>query len=195
MVLRMKNATGDTKNKIIDAAYRVLAEQGFEKASTKEIAKQAGISQGLINYYFSSKEDLMFEIFHLESARYIEEMNKISEIPLNENFIRHALAVPKNMVHQYPDWHRLRFELFAIGLRSEAGRKEIQQSLEAGKQQVLKSLNMLPLKESINKKALASIINVTIDGLALEQMADPDFDIDTAYLTLIDLLETYLIKN
>jgi AcrR family transcriptional regulator len=191
----MKSATGDTKNKIIDAAYQVLAEQGFEKASTKEIAKQAGISQGLINYYFSSKEDLMFEIFHLESTRYIEEMNKISEIPLNENFIRQALAVPKNMVHQYPDWHRLRFELFAIGLRSEAGRKEIQQSLEAGKQQVLKSLNMLPINESINKKALASIINITIDGLALEQMADPDFDIDAAYLTLIELIETYLLKR
>lgn len=191
----MKSAAGDTKNKIIDAAYRVLAEQGFEKASTKEIAKQAGISQGLINYYFSSKEDLMFEIFHLESTRYIEEMNKISEIPLDENFIRQALAVPKNMVHQYPDWHRLRFELFAIGLRSEAGRKEIQQSLEAGKQQVLKSLNMLPINESINKKALASIINITIDGLALEQMADPDFDIDAAYLTLIELLETYLLKR
>ncbi|OAS21563.1 TetR/AcrR family transcriptional regulator [Paenibacillus oryzisoli] len=191
----MKRATGDTKNKIIDAAYQVLAEQGFEKASTKEIAKQAGISQGLINYYFSSKEDLMFEIFHLESTRYIEEMNKISEIPLNENFIRQALAVPKNMVHQYPDWHRLRFELFAIGLRSEAGRKEIQQSLEAGKQQVLKSLNLLPINESINKQALASIINITIDGLALEQMADPDFDIDAAYLTLIELIETYLLKR
>lgn len=192
--MKIKNVNGDTKSKIVEAAYQVLAEQGFEKASTKEIAKQAGISQGLINYYFSSKEDLMFEIFHLESARYIEEMNKISEIPLNKNFIRHALAVPQNMVHQYPDWHRLRFELFAIGLRSEAGRKEIQQSLEAGKQQVLKTLNMMPLRENINKKALASIINVTIDGLALEQMADPDFDLDAAYVTLAQLLETYLAK-
>ena len=173
----------------------MLAEQGFEKASTKEIAKKAGISQGLINYYFKSKEDLMFEIFHLESKRYIEEMNKVSDIPLDREFIRNALAVPKNMVYQYPDWHRLRFELFAIGLRSEAGRKEIQQSLDAGKQQVLKSLDMLPIKESINKKALAAIINVTIDGLALEQMADPDFDIDAAYLTFAELLEAYLLKS
>lgn len=192
--MKIKGASGDTKSKIVDAAYRVLAEQGFEKTSTKEIAKQAGISQGLINYYFSSKEDLMFEIFHLESARYIEEMNKISDIPLNDNFVRHALAVPKNMVQEYPDWHRLRFELFAIGLRSEAGRKKIQQSLEAGKEQVLKTLSMMPLKENMNKKALASIINVTIDGLALEKMADPDFDMDAAYLTLIELIETYLAK-
>lgn len=190
----MKAATGDTKSKIVDAAYRVLAEQGFEKTSTKEIAKQAGISQGLINYYFSSKEDLMFEIFHLESIRYIEEMNKISEIPLNEHFISRALDIPKNMVHRYPDWHRLRFELFAIGLRSEAGREKIQQSLNAGNAQVLKTLSTMPLKESINKKALASIINVTIDGLALEKMADPDFDMDAAYLTLTELLETYLAQ-
>ncbi|MBJ6364081.1 TetR/AcrR family transcriptional regulator [Paenibacillus sp. GCM10012307] len=188
----MKGATGDTKRKIVEAAYRVLAEQGFEKTSTKEIAKQAGISQGLINYYFVSKEDLMFEIFHLESVRYMEEMHKISEITLDKNFIRHALAVPQNMVHEYPDWHRLRFELFAIGLRSEAGRKKIRQSLEAGKGEVLKTLSLLPLKEGVNQKALASIINITIDGLALEKMADPDFDMDAAYLTLSELLEAYL---
>ncbi|OMF21103.1 hypothetical protein BK133_28940 [Paenibacillus sp. FSL H8-0548] len=188
----IKGPNGDTKSKIVDAAYQVLAEQGYDKSSMKEIAKQAGISQGLINYYFPSKEDLMFEIFHLESSRYIEEMNKISEIPMNESFLRNALEVPKNMVNEYPDWHRLRFELFAIGLRSDAGRMEIQKSLEAGRQQVLKTMNMLPIRETINKKALASIINVTIDGLALEQMADPNFDIDAAYHTFAELLETYL---
>lgn len=190
----MKQQTGATQSKIVDAAYQVLAEQGFEKTSMKEIAKHAGISQGLINYYFPSKEDLLFEVFRLESARYIEEMQKISDIPLNESFMRLALAVPKNMVNAYPDWHRLRFELFAIGLRSEAGRKEIRKSLEAGRNQVLQTMNMLPIKEDINKKALASIINVTIDGLALEQMANPDFDIDAAYDTLAELLETYLSR-
>jgi AcrR family transcriptional regulator len=170
----------------------VLAEQGYDKASMKEIAKEAGVAQGLINYYFPSKEDLMFEIFHMESLRYAEEMDKISVISMNESFIRNALEVPKNMVHAYPDWHRLRFELFAIGLRSEAGRKEIQKSLEAGRQHVLRSLNMLPNSANINKKAMASIINVVIDGLALEQMADPKYDIDAAYSTLAELLETYL---
>lgn len=193
-MVSIKEKTGDTKSKIVDAAYQVLAEQGFEKTSMKEIAKQAGISQGLINYYFPSKEDLMFEVFHLESARYIEEMNKISEIPINEDFLRLALSVPKNMVNAYPDWHRLRFELFAIGLRSEAGRMEIRKSLEAGRQQVLQTMNMLPMRDDINKKALASIINVTIDGLALEQMADRNFDIDAAYNTLAELLEIYLSK-
>lgn len=73
-----RKADGDTRAKIIDAAYKVLADIGHDKASMKEIAKEAGVAQGLINYYFPSKEDLLFELFHTETSRYCDEMMKIA---------------------------------------------------------------------------------------------------------------------
>jgi len=47
------------RNQILDAAARVFAERGFHRASTREIARAAGISEGTIYNYFSSKADLV----------------------------------------------------------------------------------------------------------------------------------------
>ena len=46
------------RNQILDAAAAVFAEKGFHRATTKEIAKTAGVSEGTIYNYFASKADL-----------------------------------------------------------------------------------------------------------------------------------------
>ena len=47
---------------IIDAAAQVFAEKGFHRATTREIASAAGVSEGTIYNYFDSKADLMIGI-------------------------------------------------------------------------------------------------------------------------------------
>lgn len=47
------------KAQILEAAAKVFAEKGFHRASTKEIAKAAGISEGTIYNYFESKQALL----------------------------------------------------------------------------------------------------------------------------------------
>jgi AcrR family transcriptional regulator len=50
------------RNQILDAAAAVFAEKGFHQATTKEIAKTAGVSEGTIYNYFDSKADLLIGI-------------------------------------------------------------------------------------------------------------------------------------
>jgi len=50
------------KEKIIQAAMKVFAEHGFFKAPVRLIAVQAGVSKGLIFWYFRSKNELIKEI-------------------------------------------------------------------------------------------------------------------------------------
>jgi AcrR family transcriptional regulator len=47
---------------ILDAAATVFAEKGFHRATTKEIARVAGVSEGTIYNYFDSKDDLLIGI-------------------------------------------------------------------------------------------------------------------------------------
>jgi AcrR family transcriptional regulator len=49
----------DRREQIIDAALRVFARQGFKGSTNKDIAKEAGITPGLIYHYFESKEELL----------------------------------------------------------------------------------------------------------------------------------------
>lgn len=48
-----------TKDRILDAALRVLAEQGIARASARVIAAEAGVAQGLVFYHFGSVEELL----------------------------------------------------------------------------------------------------------------------------------------
>ncbi len=53
----------DRREQIMDAALRVFAKKGFANASNKDIAREAGITPGLIYHYFKSKEALLRAIF------------------------------------------------------------------------------------------------------------------------------------
>lgn len=48
----------DARKKIINAAAKLFAEQGFNGTSTREIAKSSGANLSLISYYFGGKEGL-----------------------------------------------------------------------------------------------------------------------------------------
>jgi AcrR family transcriptional regulator len=50
------------RNQILDAAAGVFAEKGFHRATTREIAAQAGVSEGTIYNYFASKADLLISM-------------------------------------------------------------------------------------------------------------------------------------
>jgi AcrR family transcriptional regulator len=50
------------RSQIVDIAIQTIATQGFSQASLAEIAKEAGISKGVISYHFDGKEDLVEEI-------------------------------------------------------------------------------------------------------------------------------------
>jgi AcrR family transcriptional regulator len=187
-----KHTDTDKKAKIIDAAYKVLSEQGYDKASMKEIAREAGVAQGLINYYFPAKEGLLFELFHQETCRYCAEMEKVSELPLTPEWVQEAMKLHMNLVEEHPEWQRLRFELFAIGLRSDTGSEEIALSLRQARDQAVRAMDRLPIGGGARLDALAGVIVAALDGLSLQQMSDPEFDAAAAYATLADMLEHYL---
>jgi len=47
---------------IIECAIAAIAELGYAQASLSQIAKRAGISTGVISYYFAGKDDLIHEV-------------------------------------------------------------------------------------------------------------------------------------
>jgi len=52
----------DTKNRIIDSAKKLFAEQGYLKTTVVDISKQAGLSEAALYEYFQGKEDLLLTI-------------------------------------------------------------------------------------------------------------------------------------
>jgi AcrR family transcriptional regulator len=54
---------------IMGAVIDCIAEQGLEALTIDAVAVEAGMSKGVVNYYFSSKRDLLLQSFELFRIR------------------------------------------------------------------------------------------------------------------------------
>ena len=69
------------REQILGAATRVFAEKGFSRATTREVAREAGVSEGTIYNYFEDKEALLMAI-----------MDKLNETERRADDFREGLA-------------------------------------------------------------------------------------------------------
>lgn len=67
----------ETKEKIMQATIRVASARGFANTRTAEIAKEAGVSEGLIFKYYPSKSHLFAEIINLNFGKLKEGIETI----------------------------------------------------------------------------------------------------------------------
>ena len=58
MAKRFENNEGDGRARLIEAALRLFAERGFDGVTVRDLATASGVSVGLINHHFGSKEGL-----------------------------------------------------------------------------------------------------------------------------------------
>ena len=170
----------------MDAAYEVLAEKGYDDTTFKEIARSANVAQGLIHYYFGSKDRLLLEVLKEASERTREEMQRFVAALPEERPRRgmSVLAQQKHRVSHQPEWYRLRFELFALGMRKPELLPSVGELLAKGRRGVGEVLGRLAGKEIADQEALSAVMLACFDGLALQKLGDPDFDLDGAYRVL-----------
>src|SRR5581483_10479047 len=58
----------ETKQKILDAAERLIAEQGYDATSLRQIIGEAGVNLASIHYHFGSKEELLQAVVERRAA-------------------------------------------------------------------------------------------------------------------------------
>jgi AcrR family transcriptional regulator len=64
----------DKKQRIMNSAIKVIAEKGYNGASTALIAKEAGVSQGIIFHYFGNKEELFWTMLKEKAELFEREL-------------------------------------------------------------------------------------------------------------------------
>ena len=62
-------AAGDKRERILDAAERIFARDGFFAAKVADVAREAGVADGTIYLYFKSKDDLLISLFESRMER------------------------------------------------------------------------------------------------------------------------------
>lgn len=68
----------ERKKQLLQVALDVFIEKGYYGTSTREIARRAGVSSGLLFHYFSNKESIYLELIKIG----VEEMKIDTEIAM-----------------------------------------------------------------------------------------------------------------
>ena len=67
------------KHDIIKAATHLFSYQGFERTSTRQIIREAGISDPLLYYHFKSKDDLYIQIVNITFEKYFSRIESLPQ--------------------------------------------------------------------------------------------------------------------
>ena len=101
------------KEKIVQAALKLFAEEGFKTTSTSNIAKEAGVSEGLIFRHFKNKNGLLEAIQQMADIKiqsiYADIINE--EDP--KELIRRAIDMGSKLTESEQDQHiwKLRYKV------------------------------------------------------------------------------------
>src|SRR5205085_11106610 len=67
----------NTKERIIAAASKALAEKGYEATTLREISREAQAAPGLVHYYFGGKDELLVEVLQASGQRFHQRMERL----------------------------------------------------------------------------------------------------------------------
>jgi AcrR family transcriptional regulator len=73
-MLNSTNAHEPTRRRVLSAAVETILEEGFYRASSNRIAERAGVSWGVIQYHFGSREQLLLAVATEGSAHLLESV-------------------------------------------------------------------------------------------------------------------------
>ena len=99
-----------TRERILDAALDLFSELSFEGATTREIAARAGVTQPLLNYHFSSKDELwraavdgLFESLNRVLSERVEGLRGVGEVTVARLLVREFIYFSAS----HPQLHRI----------------------------------------------------------------------------------------
>lgn len=78
----MGKKRGQKYEQIIDAAVKVIAENGYHHSQVSKIAKEADVADGTIYLYFKNKEDILISLFEEKMGNFVDKIQeKLSGVP------------------------------------------------------------------------------------------------------------------
>jgi len=169
--------TVDTRAKILQAAFTVLGRQGYENTSIKEIAEEAGVAQGLVHYYFKSKQHLMLGVL----AEVCQKM-ELKEVS-GEAGARAAFDNFKVMLRESRDTHALYLQLIAVGIHDKEVGAGVLDFVSTDRAHVEDIARQVLAERELSPAAAGPIAGVVwgaILGIMIQHLIDPGFKADEA---------------
>lgn len=162
----------EKQNTIFLAAAKEFATKGYEKASTNNIVKDAGIGKGMLFYYFGSKLDLYIAVLkqlQVELGNLVEGMAIPEGVGVIETFEQLTKA-KMQAVMEKPVWFDLVTRIYvhpeelSIAPEIQKAFGDMRQAREKRTQELFLKADMSRLRKDIPQERLMQHISFVMEG-------------------------------
>ncbi len=176
-----RGLTGEKAQRIVEAMRHSVARRGAAGSTFDHVSREAGVSRGLLHYYFGTKEKLLVEAARRDCELRIEALEQqLAGAQTADDFVALLAANLQQTIHDDPDFVTLLFELFTLSRRNEEIASEyvrlVRHTRErlAGVLAAAQAEGVLQLHAAPD--AAADILFSLGDGFAMRLIAEPERD-------------------
>ncbi len=173
-------ARADAKTRqILQAARTILARRGYAGTTVSLVAAEAGVSRGLLHYYFKNKEEMLARVIDENMAASVIKVADVLARSHSATEIADRLVAALRQVFEFdPDFFSLFFEAEAAARQSPALASQLEtlygnfrRAVQGGLQAAVDRGDIAP---PIPAAGLSAILTSIIDGLGLQLITETD---------------------
>lgn len=183
----------EKQDRMINAALKLFALNGYKHASTDDIVAEAGISKGLLFHYFGSKlglytflYDYSVRFMKLELTRgVIDSNNKTDYFELRKQIEFAKMQVLKNYPYMQQFLDRSKTENVSEALMAIEEQRDVLTEVYA---KIMERADTSLFAENIDLAKLDAMLEYTIKGLMTEHFQDASFHPEMLYEETVSYL-------
>jgi TetR/AcrR family transcriptional regulator len=181
----------DAVEALLDAAERLLVEQGHAAITTRRLAKEAGVNHGLVHYYFGSMEEVMVQVLERFTERLIERQRAMyaADVPFLEKWRTAWGFQEQDLAGGYS---KVWLELQALSWNRPELRARIQRVNDEWRRVLTEAyspvLRSYGVGDTFPIEAVVTLVMTMAQGYALERLAG----IDTGHDAMLGWIEGWL---
>ncbi|HEU5061833.1 MAG TPA: TetR/AcrR family transcriptional regulator [Solirubrobacterales bacterium] len=181
-----RELSGDKAQRIVDAMRESVAKRGAAGSTFEHVAREAGVSRGLLHYYFGTKERLLVEVVRRDTELRVERLDaRLGPAQSIDDVVEALVSSLTEVIENEPGFFLLLYELFSAGRRNPDIQREVGQLFEKTRSHVADVLRSKDeegvLSLRFAPEDVVSYLFALGDGFALQALSDPTRDTKGAF--------------
>jgi AcrR family transcriptional regulator len=184
-VVASRKLEGEKAQRIIAVMRDSVATRGAAGSTFDHVARAAGVSRGLLHYYFGSKERLLVEVVRQDCDERIRAMDERLAGAASADEVMQALVIGLEEFLGEPRTQAVIYEMLSASRHSEEIRAELAELYRRWREHMAAALREKEGEGVVTlqarPEAVASMLLALADGFGIQAITDPVWSRDAAF--------------
>jgi AcrR family transcriptional regulator len=185
-----RELSGEKAQRIVDAMRTSVGLRGATGSTFDHVAREAGVSRGLLHYYFGTKERLLVEVVRRDCDLRMERLSETLAGVESADALLGALAQSlSETVDETPEFFVILLELHVLARRNEEIAAEVAELHRRVREHLAGLLagarDAGVIRLAGEPDAVSEVLFSLADGLAMRMLAEPGRDYGAALATAV----------